>query len=166
MKAYWFEPKEGVLGFGDKRKPEVGVTHTIEAPIKLCHRGLHASVRAIDALKYARSSVVWEVELGGEIIKGDDKCVATERTYLRRIDASGILFQCACRFALSVAHLWDMPPVVKEFLETGNLDLRDAAWAAAREAANAARYAAMYTDWDAVTDAQNNLLEQLLKEAK
>jgi len=148
MKAYWFEPKEGVLGYQDGRKPEVGVTHKVDGYIVLCERGLHASVRAIDALKYAQSNIVWEVELGGDIIVGEGKCVATERTYLRRIDATDILFQCACRFALSVAHFWDMPPLVREFLETGNPKLR----AAAKDAANAA-WAAANAAMDAAKDA-------------
>jgi len=190
MKAYWFEPSIGVLGYQDGRKPEVGVTHKVDGDPVLCERGLHASIRAIDALEYAQSNIVWEVELGGKIIVGDDKCVASERTYLRRIDCEDILFQCARRFALSVAHLWDMPPVVREFLKTGNLDLRTAAWAAAdaswdlrtarsaRTARDAARDAASAAARDAASAAagaaaraaaraeQNNLLEHLLKEAK
>ena len=40
--------------------------------------------------------------------------------------------------ALSVAHLWDMPGVVLEFLMTGN---NAPAYAAANAAANAATYA-------------------------
>ena len=43
--------------------------------------------------------------------------------------------------------LWDMPPVVREYLMTGRKDIRDAARDAARAAANAA--------WDAASDAAN-----------
>ena len=62
--------------------------------------------------------------------------------------------------ALDVIHLWDAPSVVKEYLETGDEKLRDAArdaawdaaWAAAmaaRAAAMAARDAALAAAWDA-----------------
>ena len=154
MKAYWFEPADGKLGYGDGRKPVKGKTHKIDCAPILCLNGLHASIRAIDALKYAESNIVWEVELSGNIVQGEDKCAASERTYLRRIDAEAILFECACRFALSVAHLWDMPPVVREFLETGNKDLRDAADAAARHATSsaAARDGARDAEWAAARD--------------
>ena len=48
--------------------------------------------------------------------------------------------------ALDVAHLWDMPAIVREYLETGDETkcdaARDAARAAAQDAARAAMYAA------------------------
>lgn len=166
MKAYWFEPADGALQYGDGRKLEAGVTHKVDGPLKLCQRGLHASIRPLDALQYAESNFVWVVELSGEVLEGPDKCCATERTYIKRIDAEAILFECACRFALSVAHLWDMPPVVREFLETGNKDLRGAAWAAASgiawdtAASNAARAAAR-----AAAGAKMNTLLQARLEA-
>jgi hypothetical protein len=141
MRAYWFEPADGKLGYGDGRKPVKGETHKIKGV-----HSLHASIRAIDALKYAQSNIIWEVELSGNIMQGKDRCAASKRTYLRRIDGTDILFQCSCRFALSVAHLWDMPSVVRAFLETGNKDLRVAAFhaasAASGGAANAAAWAA------------------------
>lgn len=46
----------------------------------------------------------------------------------------------ACDYALSVAHLWDMPDVVRQYLETQDESIR----IAAREAAQAAQ-----TAWDA-----------------
>jgi hypothetical protein len=149
MKAYWFEPADGALQYGDGRKPEAGVTHKVDGPLKLCERGLHASIRPLDALQYAQSNIVWVVELSGDVIDGADKCCATERTYIRRIDAEPILFECARRFALSVANLWGMPSVVREFLETGNKDLRDAARdAALATARDAALAAARAASWD------------------
>jgi hypothetical protein len=52
--------------------------------------------------------------------------------------------------ALSVAHLWDMPDVVRQFLETGDETLRDAAGAAAAAAARTeVRYAAGDAAWSA-----------------
>ena len=44
--------------------------------------------------------------------------------------------------ALDVIHLWDAPPIVKKYLETGDEKLRAAAWAAAWAARAAARAAA------------------------
>ena len=49
----------------------------------------------------------------------------------------------ACDCALDVIHLWDAPPIVKKYLETGDEKIRaaardaawDAAWAAAGDAA-------------------------------
>ena len=53
--------------------------------------------------------------------------------------------------ALSVAHLWDMPQIVREYLTTLDESKRNAAWDAARSAAwSAARNARNAWDaWDA-----------------
>jgi hypothetical protein len=72
----------------------------------------------------------------------------------------------ARRVALDVIHLWDAPPIVKEYLETGDESKRAAAWAAARDAAwdaardaawaaarDAARAAAWAAAWDTAWDA-------------
>jgi len=60
----------------------------------------------------------------------------------------------ACWCALSVAHLWDMPAVVREYLETQDESKRDsaraAAWDAARAAVGSAAWdAARAAAWDA-----------------
>lgn len=147
MRAYWFSDGDK-LQYGDARVPAVGVTHRHEGPIALCSAGLHASVDVLDALRYAPASTLWLVECGGEIVKGDDKIVCTERTYIARADVDLRAFARWC--ALQVAHLWDCPPVVLQYLETGDSSLRDAAWAAA-----------MDTAWDAARDAQRTKLLQM-----
>ena len=188
--GWYFSEESRLLRHGDARPIEIGVTHEVDAPIQLCKRGLHASVRAIDALKYAPGPIVWRVELSGEIKTGDDKCVATHRKYIGGgVDARAVMRAFACRCALDVAHLWDMPPLVRAYLETGEESIRDAAWAAAWDAAwaaawdaawDAARDAARDAAWDAARDAagdaardaardaagdaQNNHLEPLLME--
>ena len=150
LKAWWFEPADGKLGYNDGRKPRRGVTHRVKCAPVLCVAGLHASVRPLDALKYAQSSVIWRVELGGEIVSGDDKAAATERTYLWRLDAESMLRAFARQCALDVVHLWNAPAVVVQYLNTGNEELRTAAWAAARAAAwDAAWDAARTAAWDA-----------------
>ena len=46
--------------------------------------------------------------------------------------------------SLRVVHLWDCPDVVKQYLETGDEELRDAAWYAAWNAADAAAHSAAW----------------------
>ena len=150
MKAWYFSNNEKVLRYGDGRQIRKGVTHKVKGEIELCANGLHASKSVFDALSYAPGEILWRVELGGEIISGSDKMVATERTYIDHIDATELLKEFSRRCALDVIHLWDAPDVVVRCLKTGDESLRaaaraaawDAAWAAARDAARAAARAA------------------------
>lgn len=141
--------------------PHVVDGETFEGP-SLCHSGYHASERIIDAMQYAPGSVICRVECGGVIVRGADKIVCTERTVIAAIDATEILRSFARQCALDVAHLWSMPAVVQEFLDTGDETKRDAAraaaWVVARSAArdaalaaarNDARSAAMNAAWSA-----------------
>ena len=96
--AYWFAPWSAPgmnpqLGNGDCRPVVVGETHEVKGPLKLCNVGLHFSRRIIDALEYAQSLDLYEVEPGGEILepKGEDKGCATKRTYLRKLDFAGVM---------------------------------------------------------------------------
>ena len=96
--AYWFAPwstpgTNPQLGNGDCRPVVVGKTHEVKGPPKLCNVGLHFSRRIIDALGYAQSLDLYEVEPGGEILepKGEDKGCATKRTYLRKLDFAGVM---------------------------------------------------------------------------
>ena len=166
VKAWYFSTTERKLRFGDGRQIEVGVTHEVEGRPVLCEHGLHASVNILDALKYAPGPVLWEVELSGEIIEDNDKMVATHRTYLREIDCEEILREFARWCALQVIDLWDAPPVVREYLETGKEELRAAARAAwdAWDAAWAARDAAWDAARDAAWDAQEKKLLELVNE--
>ena len=149
--GWYFSEESRLLRYGDARPIALGVTHEVDAPIELCWRGLHASVRAIDALHYAPGPIVWRVELSGKIETGDDKCVATRRKYIGGgVDASAVMRVFARRCALDVAHLWDMPDVVREYLNTGDESLRDASWTAARAAARAAHDA---SSWGAIWNA-------------
>ena len=125
----------------------------------LCEQGLHASIEPFDALQYAPGNILCLVEIGGKIIKSDDKLVATERTIICHMDATEMLRYFARMQALSVVHLWNAPDVVLDYL-MGNDAARaaawdaawdawaawDAAWAAAWDAARAAA-------WDAARDA-------------
>ena len=100
MIGLYFARKERKLRYGDNRTIRIGRTHKVKPPIKLCERGLHASKRPMDALEYAPGPILYLVELSGEIIHGDDKSVATERTYLSGFDATELLREFARKQAL------------------------------------------------------------------
>ena len=96
--AYWFAPwsppgTNPQLGNGDCRPVVVGETHDVKGPLKLCEVGLHFSRRIVDALGYAQSLDLYEVEPGGEILepKDENKGCATKRIYLRRLDFAGVM---------------------------------------------------------------------------
>ena len=128
----------------------VGEWLEYSGPLVLCQSGLHASTRAIDALQYAHGPIACLVEVGGTIVRGTDKLVCSRRRPLWAIDATHALRLFARQCALDVAHLWDMPPVVRGYLETGDESKMDAARDAARAAEHvAARAAASGTAWAA-----------------
>ena len=118
---------------GDKLRdgspiPADGVKLIHTGPLVLCESGFHASVKAFDALQYAPGTTLCRVRCSGEVLKSNDKLVCSERTILWRADAAAMLRSFARKCALDVAHLWDMPDVVRQYLETGDETL----WAAAR----------------------------------
>ena len=114
-----------------------------DGPLVMCASGLHASVHPFDALRYAPGAILCRVELGGEMMTEGDKTVARRRRILARRDLTVELRAFARQCALDVIHLWDAPPVVRRYLETGDETIRaaaraaamDADWAAARDAA-------------------------------
>lgn len=152
---------------GDKLRdgrpvPPVGEWLRHEGEIEICRTGLHASERLFDALGFAPGNMLHRVECRDIRGRESDKFVCRERRILWSLDAEPVLRAFSRRVALDVAHLWDMPTVVREYLETGNEDLRDAArnvtraatWDAAMDAAwAAARYDAWAAAWAAATDA-------------
>jgi hypothetical protein len=98
-----------------------------------------------DALKYAPGNTLCRVELDGEIVPDGvpvDKYVGRRRRILARFDATDLLRRFAADKALSVAHLWDMPAIVREYLTTLDDSKRSACVSAACTAApNSARLA-------------------------
>jgi hypothetical protein len=74
----------------------VGETLRYDGELELCKRGLHASVRLIDALYYSPGPIVCRVRMSGIIIHGDDKLVASERTVIAMADSSRLLHEFAC----------------------------------------------------------------------
>lgn len=145
--------------------PPDGVWLEHDGALELCESGYHGALRALDALNHAPGSTICWCEFGGEIVRGHDKLVAARRRILWRVDGKAVLRALARWYALQLAHLWDMPDVVRQFLETGNETLRaeaedaaraaawDAAWDAAWAAAGAATAAAWEAAWVAARDA-------------
>ncbi len=81
--AWYFSDESRTLRHGDGREIALGVTHSIEGgDPKLYERGLHGSVRILDALKFAPGPVVYRVELSGKMDVGADKIAATRRRYI------------------------------------------------------------------------------------
>lgn len=119
---------------GDKLRdgrplPKDGEWLKHEGDVVICESGLHASKRIIDALQYAPGSTICRVTCRGIVTEQNDKLVCTERRIDWRInDTDELLRTFARKAALSVIHLWDAPDIVREYLETGNEDIRDAAW--------------------------------------
>jgi len=163
------------LGYGDGRAIAVGETlrvagdiiHCEDSPDERTAHGLHASPTVWDALSYASGDtlVLCRVTLGGTVIHRGRKSVANERTVIAMLSVEQtdkLLHDFARWCALQVIHLWDAPNVVRQYLETGDESLRDAAreaaraaaWDAAREAAwAAARAAARDAAWAAAWEA-------------
>jgi hypothetical protein len=149
---------------------EVGRTYHVTPPIVPCERGLHGSVRLIDALGYASSSILTRCSYGGKIVHQNDKLAASERTVLWIGDIEPILHEAACIFAegaLRVAKVtdsrsWAAIEAKRKWLR-GEITDKElaAAWAAARDAAWAAAGAAAGA---AARDAQNEWLECAVKE--
>ena len=129
--------------------PPVGHTLVFDGAIELCRSGYHWSRMPWQALRYAPGPLLHRVRVGGTIIEEDDKGVSSERTVLATIDATYLLRRFAADQALSVAHLWPMPDVVREYLTTLDEETRKAARSAANEARNAAWNAA----WNAAESA-------------
>jgi hypothetical protein len=163
----------------DGRELVVGKTYLHNGPLEMCKVGLHASVRAIDALSYARGNVVCRVACGGEVQHDKNKLVCTVRRVIAAADCESILREYACMMAeaalmiagqdddrcwaaVGAARLWNAGQITASDL--------DAAWAAARAVARAAAGAAAgAAAWAAAEaaarDEQNAVLEDLLKDA-
>jgi hypothetical protein len=91
----------------------------------MCHSGLHASKRIIDALKYAPGMVLCRVELEGALTTEHhkDEYVALRRRILWRERAGHIMEDSRRKCALKVLANWAAPEGVKEFLKSGDVRL-------------------------------------------
>ena len=169
--AWHFLPEDRRLRFGGRTLVEPGQTLTVEPPLELCSRGLHASVRPIDALSYAPGPILCRVALSGEILEDKDKVCAEHRTVLWMADATRALhlFACdeaeralqiakvdepRCAAAIKTKRRWLDGEATDQELAAASAAARDAAWAAARAAAwDAAWAAARDAAWAAASAA-------------
>lgn len=135
--GYWFA-LEDKLPNSDNRPVIAGKSLSVEGKLMLCRNGLHYSLHPFDALSYAKGFNLWKVKALGEVLQEDDKCCTNKRLHLQKVDAKETVLLFARQQANKVLHLWNAPAVVKEFLETGNVN------AAADAVAYAAAYAAPY----------------------
>jgi hypothetical protein len=172
MRTYWhFLNEDRRLANGDGRKVKVGETYRVEGQPQLCHRGLHASKRLIDALFYAPGPVLCKVQLGGVVVHGDDKAVATERTVLAMADVTDILRAFARKTA---AEVWFQHfergehPEVDRWLDSGGDEIaRSAAESAARSAARSAVWSAAESAVrSAARSAANRRLLEMVRKAQ
>jgi hypothetical protein len=157
-------------GYPPPVQVEVGQTLTESRPLVLCHVGLHASVKALDALRYAPGPVVCRVRMGGACVTNPahpDKLCYSQRTVLAMADATDLLHEFACWCAEAAltreresgrepdARAWAAIAAKRAWLRQEiDDDQLAAAWAAARAAARAAAsaadsYAASAAAWDA-----------------
>jgi hypothetical protein len=176
--AYHFVPANMKLAHSGE-PVEVGRTYRVEGKIVPCENGLHGSVRLIDALTYASSSILTRCRYDGTIVHENNKLASSERTILWIGDIEPILHEAECVFAkgaLRIAKVtdprswaaieakrkWLRGEITDEELAAAALPAEaaasaaawdaagDAAWKAASAAAGAAASAAA---WDAAGDA-------------
>ena len=149
--GWHFVREDRRLGYGDGREVKMGETLTVEGPLVMCEWGLHASVRAIDACRYAPGPIACRVRLSGEVLQPttgghSDKVCATERTVIAMVDATDLL-----RDFIRDTLVFRQPHVVSLFEKAGlpdhasalrALEMETVTWEKIQEVCSAARYAA------------------------
>ena len=147
-------------------KVRKGQRLTVDPPLTMCSRGLHASVRPLDALQYSPETAllaICRVELSGEIIHESDKVCAQHRRVIALADCTKTMHEFACWCAeqalegerkagcepdkrlwraVEVKRLWLRGKASDDELAAARAAARAAAWAAAWDAARAAARAA------------------------
>ena len=152
--AWHFVKDDGTNRDGIKEK--IGQWYKVEGEIVPCQRGLHGSVRPLDALEFAPGLILRRTEHRGTIVEhNDDKIASSERRALWQIDATKLLhlFACwaaenalkdakvtdeRCWKAIKIKRQWLGKKATDEELAAASAAARDAASAAARAAASAA----------------------------
>ncbi len=173
--AWHFLPEDGKLANGDGRTVVAGETYRVDAAkIKLCEFGLHASIRAIDALAHAPGPVICRVTCAGTILSGTDKLVCSERRVIWLHDATKILHLFACEVAERALlferergrepdrRLFDAILTKRSWLAG---KATDAELSAARSAASAAWSAARSAAWSAAWSATDSAARSAASEA-
>ena len=147
--GYWFSDRSGVLPHGDGRPYAIGLKLSVKGRLVICRNALHGSFDPFDAMKYAPGPILHKVLFSGARIEESDKVGSRSRTIIATRDAETMLYAFARKQALSVAGAVAMPPVLRQYLETGDETLRTPARIAARYVDGAARSAAERAAWTA-----------------
>jgi hypothetical protein len=164
--AWHFTNGERISHTGE---PLVHRTYTVDPPLELCARGLHASRNPMDALRLGPGLHVSRVRLSGTILDdGIEKLCASRRTVIWHADASLAIIAWGAWCAREVLHLFEMkypgdlrPRHAVEATEAYVAAARAADGYAARAAAGAARAAAEAAAWDAQRKELSRLLMAL-----
>ena len=155
--AWHFVKDDGTNRDGIKEK--IGQWYKVEGEIVPCQRGLHGSVRPLDALEFAPGLILRRTEHRGTIVEhNDDKIASSERRALWQIDATKLLHLFACWAAenalkdakVTDERCWKAIKIKRQWL---GKKATDEELAAARDAASAAARAARAAASDAASDA-------------
>ncbi len=95
LMGWHFLQRDGYLRYLPYMRPKVGKKLAHDGPLELYVSGLHACVRALDAVEFAPGPRVCRVKLSGGIVRGIDQACARERTVLWMTDASRVLQEFA-----------------------------------------------------------------------
>lgn len=87
---------------------------------------LHASKHPFTELQYGCGPLLYIVELE-DVTQGGGRFIGLCHTIIASIDASSLLREFARWCALQVIDKWPVSDVVREYLETGNDELREEA---------------------------------------
>ena len=94
----------------------------------LCLHGLHGSEHILDALHYAPSPILWQVELHEPVLSVADKNVSRTRTYLGGgVDITPVLRQFMCTILSDTGQVWEIPDSVQSYIKNQDNTLRQKA---------------------------------------
>jgi hypothetical protein len=175
--AWHFVKDDGTNRDGIKEK--IGKWYKVEGEIMPCQKGLHGSVKLLDALNYAPGAMLRRTEHRGTIVEHGDKIASSERRALWQIDATKILHLFACQCAekalkdakVTDERCWKAIKVKRQWLKGNATDdelaaAGDAARSAARSAVwDAEQAAARAAAWSAAWAAFNKKLERMARQS-
>lgn len=119
MRCWHFLPNDFRLRFKDSREAKIGVWLRAIGTVKLNKNGMHGAKTLMDALDYAPGVRLCRVEVDGEIAETDRYLVGRRRKVLAWLNARDVLLEFRRWCAKQVADKWGAPPVVRNYLNTG-----------------------------------------------
>lgn len=132
-----------------------GVAVTVEGDGASFEKGLHGCEQLIHASRHAgvNSNILCRTEHSGNIVRYRYMFTSSTRTVLWRLNVDDVLMAFARKCALEVSHLWEMPGIVRRYLETGDETLREEAAEATNALENSAEnssvsHNAWFSTWD------------------